>query len=243
MDVGEKLLGGVESDYLQALKFNNTLYGVIGVVSLTGGIMAFITTHWLGLGASLFFLALAIYYAVKTYKDLKALRVTDIPIVCPKIEGLPYKILKVFFVIGLIFLLAFTVISTMNVVNDPNWTSFPEKCEDSTGCTRVVSGSTTPVDGIVFKGTVADFQSKAESWINAQTEGKVHHTATGFVSGSTTSVFFGWMADVAVEVQQCGTWTSNVQISTQAAHRLGNASTTDLVKSLYKEFGEPETYC
>mmetsp|Transcript_49110 Transcript_49110/g.56461 ORF Transcript_49110/g.56461 Transcript_49110/m.56461 type:complete len:254 (-) Transcript_49110:294-1055(-) len=237
MDVGKQLLSG-ESKFKKALQFNNSLYAAISIVSLTCIVLCLITVHYLGLALALAYICLAFYYGIKTYRDSRALRIADLPIVCPKLGNLPYKILKVIFSIGLIGLLGFTVIAAVNIASNPNWSSFPGECEGNAGCTRV---ATNPIASelynegkISFEVEAAVLKRQIRDWVTDQTESKITLSNDTLLIGQSTSVVLGFVEDIAIQLIPCSSSASSTYtVFTQAQQRIGITPTAGLVGDLY----------
>ena len=103
--------------------------------------------------------------------------------------------LKILYVTGLVLLHLFLLIGAFDIILDPAWTKFPEKCTQPIGCTRVYYDNTsnrygTQVENITFNNS--NLNQIIEDWQKTNLQTNVKLKSDNFYHFTFTTLVLGY---------------------------------------------------
>ena len=147
-----------------------------------------------------------------------------------------------FFILYFVFIslvLIFIILKVISLANKPNITSFPKKWEPSGGCSRVMVWEDNHRDSKVNPNNVftivrigvSNTKDLIFSWIDKQTQAFLEFSdknkSKGFFHVNFSSIFFGFIDDMFIEVIPCtetsgGAQEISLALNIQSQSRIGS---------------------
>jgi len=132
--------------------------------------------------------------------------------------------LKILYVTGLVLLHLFLLIGAFDIILDPAWTKFPEKCTQPIGCTRVYYDNTsnrygTQVENITFNNS--NLNQIIEDWQKTNLQTNVKLKSDNFYHFTFTTLVLGFVDDMEVKIIKCKDNPNMSSVYSQSELRIG----------------------